>query len=222
MVFYGSQPGKETLDRGATSLGNPFATAFVQALSGELLSIEQFADQLIQLTKAESTGFQQVDVPSKLTSVEGWINRRKDGEKRVALVLVISDYSASGELRSLPGAKYDAIRVASALASAEYETTMVLDGSNERAREQLAAFSREAGSADVALIYTTGHGVEVDGSARLVMHDFKLSAGLAGLAERSISVAEIAKAATARAVNIVLFAACRNRPAGLEAQRQPD
>jgi uncharacterized caspase-like protein len=50
-------------------------------------------------------------------------------EKRIALVLVVSDYSRSGSqsLQSLPGAKNDAKRIAAALTKAGFDTELALD-----------------------------------------------------------------------------------------------
>jgi hypothetical protein len=108
MVFFGSQPGAETLDRGRSGQGNPFATAFIGALRQRGSPITQFSSELRDGTKYESMGFQVVDQPSALEPPDLVLAPEKVTERRLALVLVVSDYDKSDGLQSLAGAEYDA------------------------------------------------------------------------------------------------------------------
>jgi uncharacterized caspase-like protein len=72
-------------------------------------------------------------------------------------VLVNADYRKSG-VASLPGAFFDSQRVSAALTQAGFETTTVLDADGPTARRELVAFAAASADADVALIYTGGHG----------------------------------------------------------------
>jgi hypothetical protein len=65
---------------------------------------------LQELTSKKSGGFQSADVPKDMPSPDWLLIPSSTLEKRIALVLVVSDYSRfdSQSLQSLPGAKNDA------------------------------------------------------------------------------------------------------------------
>ena len=212
LVFFGSQPGMETLDKSASGLGNPFATAFIGALSQPDVPIEAFAEELFEATRYESMGIQVVDRPSRLEPAGlKLFPTRKEG-RRSALVLVISDYGNSRQLPSLNGARYDAGRVVTALINAGYETTLLLDGSTPYLLSALDEFSRESQGADVSLIYVTGHGVEINYDTRLLTTQFDSGTFADDFDRGSIGLSRIARAAKARTANLVFYAGCRNNP----------
>jgi uncharacterized caspase-like protein len=76
----------------------------------------------------------------------------------------------------------------------------------------LSQFAKLSSSADVAVVYTSGHGVEVEKTDRLLLGDFALAEGRNGLADHSVDVPTIASASRARKVNLVFYGACRNDP----------
>ena len=95
IYLYASQSGRSTLDQGEGG-GNPFASAFVELLSREVLNFDTFRTDLIHLTDRKSRGFQRPDIQAP-DSMHGWqLLPKPETERRVALVLVFSDYSASG------------------------------------------------------------------------------------------------------------------------------
>lgn len=212
LIFHGSRSGLETLD-GGTGAGNPFATAFIDALGAGALSVSGFTEHLRAGTRAKSYGFQNVDTNAALSDADRPILR--DGERRRALVLIVSDYSPSGDLASLVGARFDAMRVSAALEEAGFEVTLSLNNSIGFTRGLLSLFAEQSQEADVSLIYTTGHGVEYSGVVRLVMGDYSVESGQSGLEEAaSLPLPEIAAAARARALNLVFYAGCRNNAFG--------
>ncbi len=112
LVFYASSPGYQTRDQGEGG-GNPFASALIEILGRTEMRLADFPQALRNLTTQKSRGFQNADVPETVSPPD-WRLDSPRTEKRVALVLVVSDYSKSGA-ESLPGAKHDAGRVAQAL-----------------------------------------------------------------------------------------------------------
>ncbi len=56
-----------------------------------------------------------------------------------------------------------------------FDVNRVLDGDAEDLREEIAEFVEDAAEADVALIYYSGHGVELGGANYLVPTDTDLA-----------------------------------------------
>ncbi len=209
-IFYASSSGKVTLDQGEGG-GNPFASALIELLGHAELGFGDFANQLKELTSKKSGGRQNPDVPSQLQTVDWKLAPKAAGERRIAIVFVFSDYS-SGGARSLPGAKRDAGRVSEALKNAGFETATVVDPNRSSLKEELAAFARRSLDSDVALIYTTGHGVEVSGNVYLLPGDYPIAQRAAALSEYGLQVAEIAAVPRAKRANLVLYGGCRDNP----------
>jgi hypothetical protein len=209
-IFYASSSGKVTLDQGEGG-GNPFASALIELLGRAELGFEDFANQLKELTSKKSGGRQNPDVPNQLQTVDWKLAPKAAGERRIALVFVFSDYSAGGA-RSLPGAKRDAGRVSEALKKAGFETATVIDPSRSSLNEQLAGFAVRSMESDVALIYTTGHGVEVSSKVYLLPGNYPVDRRAAALSEYGLQVTEIAAVPKAKRTNLVLYAGCRDNP----------
>jgi hypothetical protein len=210
IVYHASQSGQPTLDSDAQG-GNPFATAFIEALSQRDATLSEFTTRLGKLTKRHSGGFQSIAVSPSVLWPDWSVSPSRKTGKRVALVLVISDYSAS-QSPSLPGARFDAGRIAMALERAGFDTTRALDLDEPDFRAALAAFRIKSADAEVALIYTTGHGVEIDGRVHLLAGNYPVEQGAAALARHGYPLSWISRAATARSVNLVFYAGCRNNP----------
>ncbi len=134
------------------------------------------------------------------------------GERRSALVLVVSDYRRSGGAPSLPGAKLDAERIAAALTIVGFSVDVALDLELSAMRTRLAEFARHSAAHDVALIYTTGHGVEVDGAVYLLPGDYPIGERSAALHERALRLETIGAATRAKRVNMVFYGGCRDNP----------
>ncbi len=137
-----------------------------------------------------------------------------DGTLRgVALVIGESDYAA---LPDLENPKNDARGMDDLLDDLGFDVSRVLDGDADELREEIAEFIEDAADADVALVYYSGHGVELGGANYLVPVDADLatpqSAGHSLVAVDSL-LAELARTVP---VTIVLLDACRTNafPAG--------
>src|SRR5262249_12824090 len=149
-----------------------------------------------KITAKKSEGFQVADVPSKVTPIHWLLVPPAPAERRIALVMVVSDYSRTGQ-DSLPGAKLDAERVAAALKKAGFATEIALDLELAAMKQRLASFSTESRRRDTALIYTTGHGVEVAGTVFLLPGDYPMTERTAALATRALPLPEIVGSARA-------------------------
>ncbi len=129
--------------------------------------------------------------------------------KRVALVIANSKYGFAPALKN-PAA--DARLIATALRSAGFDTVDQVADLNKAALEAaLLRFGKRAETADVALIYFAGHGIEAGGENYLIPTDAKLER------DRDLDV-EATRLDTAlrmgdgARMRIVILDACRNNP----------
>ncbi|MGO9171147.1 MAG: caspase family protein [Rhodomicrobium sp.] len=210
LIFHASTSGHRTLDQGDGG-GNPFASALIEILGRTEMRLAEFPAALRTLTVEKSKGRQSPDVP-KAVSPEDWkLVPQLAGEKRVALVLVVSDYRQS-RAQSLLGAEHDAHRVAEALTKAGFATETALDLDLSNMRKKLHDFAVASADFDAAVIYTTGHGLESKGAVYLIPGDYPREEGNSALAARALPLVEIANVARAKRVNLVFYGGCRDDP----------
>ena len=78
--------------------------------------------------------------------------------------------------------------------------------------DDLKEFADSSEASEVALLYTTGHGVRVDGSVYLLPADFPFAQGGAALTEHGVLLTALGSAVRASHVNLVFYGSCRNNP----------
>ena len=131
----------------------------------------------------------------------------------VALVIGETDYE---QLADLGNPERDARAMDDLLGDLGFDVSRVLDGDADELREEIAEFVEDAADADVALVYYSGHGVELGGQNYLVPTDTDLSTPASAgqsLVPVDALLAELAKTVP---VTVVLLDACRTNafPAG--------
>lgn len=208
--FWATRSGGETLDAPDGS-GNPFATQLIALLDEGGAPLPALAAQLCDRTRFATHDFQIPETAPAQFGSSWRVSPRPRREKRVALVLTTADYSASDTAQSLPGASRDGARIADALARAGFSVTRAHDVSRGALPGVLGQFARTSSRADVAFLYSTGHGVEVDGVQYSLFGDHRVADGVAGLS-RAARWSEIASSARARKLNLTVWAGCRNNP----------
>jgi hypothetical protein len=216
LVFHASQSGKQTLDQGEGG-GNPFASALIEVLGRKSVRLAELPAAMSDLTARKSRNAQLADVPERTPNGAWDVVPAQSGEARIALVMVVSDYAASGgagadAAPSLAGARHDAERVARALQAAGFKTQVAIDLGRAQMRETVARFSAESAQAEAALIYTTGHGVEVDGTVYLLPGDYPLAQKNTALSSRALPVHDLGAGLRARRVNLLFYGGCRDNP----------
>jgi hypothetical protein len=211
IFVYASQTGQITLDQGDGG-GNPFASALVELAGRDALTSGEFLNGLVALTVRKSRDFQHPDVTGPGLKDTWQFLPKPATERRVALVLVFSEYSASGELSSLPGAQCDAFRVSANLERAGFVTQTVVDPDVSRLEIVLRNFAKTSSGADIALLYTTGHGADVDNEVYLFPCDFPISEGKPALRKHAIPVSRLGAAMHATHANLLLYGGCRDNP----------
>jgi uncharacterized caspase-like protein len=125
-------------------------------------------------------------------------------------VLIVSDYAGAG-LAPLGGAAHDERRISAMLGANGFSVVQGVAPDRRSLVDALAGFGRIAASHDVAVIYSTGHGIESNGSVYLIPGDYALKDGWspARLRTHAVSVDRIAAACRASMLNLVFFAGCR-------------
>lgn len=130
-------------------------------------------------------------------------------ERRVALVIAEDDYRL---VRPLANPVNDGEVMEVALKTLGFEVVVETNRDLRRMRRALDDFREDAMGADVALVYFSGHGVEISGDNRLLPVDADASS-LDQLEKTSLPLEEVrdAVAATAK-VGLIVLDACRSDP----------
>jgi hypothetical protein len=131
-------------------------------------------------------------------------------ERRIALVIGNSRYAAQAPLRNPAN---DATAIAGALRAAGFQE---VDTANDLSRDALVKalhdFQDKADGSDWALIYFSGHGVEVGGTTYVVPTDARLRNDR-DIQDEAITVNRLMEDVSgARKLKIVIVDACRDNP----------
>ncbi len=131
-------------------------------------------------------------------------------DKRVALVIGVSAYQ---NVAKLPNPSNDASAVAALLKSSGFDVVETKrDVGIAELRRAIGDFSEHAQTADVAVVFYAGHGIEVDGTNYLVPADAKLARDF-DIEDEALSLDRLLKAIEpARRLRLVILDACRDNP----------
>ncbi|MBK1865998.1 caspase family protein [Aestuariivirga sp. YIM B02566] len=134
--------------------------------------------------------------------------------KGVALVIGQSAYE---KLPALPNPERDAREIEDLLARLGFETELATNENGRKLARSIEAFIEDAGGADVALVYYSGHGIEAGGTNYLLPIDAD-EASLAAADSRLISLQAVLEQLRNKArITILLLDACRSNPYPREA-----
>lgn len=132
-----------------------------------------------------------------------------DEPDRVALVIGNSDYRAVAPLRN---PRNDAEDIAASLERLDFHVTRAFDLGARETNLSLRDFSRLASSADMALIYYAGHGIEIDNTNYLIPVDARLERA-SDVPFEATELDKLLQAVQgAETLRLVLLDACRNNP----------
>lgn len=134
------------------------------------------------------------------------------GSDRQALVIGMAKYQQEG--LALENTVNDAKLIAGSLQGIGFDVTLLVDSPLAELQAKLAEFSFKSETADLALIYFAGHGIEVQGENFLVPVDAKVGSNR-DVQAQSVSLKQfLASVDRARKMRIVILDACRNNPFG--------
>ena len=129
-------------------------------------------------------------------------------QERVALVIGNGAYEQQGRLPNPPN---DAADMGAALDRLGFQVTSVIDADVDAMLDALDAFETRAASADVALVFFVGHGIEVAGRNYLIPVDAEL-AREDRVDREAISLDRLLEKTAGARLQLVILDACRNNP----------
>ncbi|MEO0913870.1 MAG: caspase family protein, partial [Pseudomonadota bacterium] len=138
--------------------------------------------------------------------------------ERVALVVGMAEYETVEPLQNTVN---DAVGISQTLTNVGFTVTTLLDVSGDELRREIDDFSFRAETADLALVYFAGHGVEVEGQNFLIPVDARVRSNR-DIQQQAVSLDELLAAVDrARKMRIVILDSCRDDPFGDALDRQP-
>ena len=130
---------------------------------------------------------------------------------RVALVVGMAKYET---VVTLDNTVNDAISISKTLEAIGFDVRTLIDATSENFRKAIDDFAFQSETADLALIYFAGHGVEVQGENFLIPVDANVKSNK-DVQRQSVSLKQLlAAAGNARKMRIVILDSCRDNPFG--------
>jgi formylglycine-generating enzyme required for sulfatase activity len=136
-------------------------------------------------------------------------NAAPGDERRVALVIGIGAYQNAPHLTNPVN---DARAIGDSLRRLKFDVTELYDPDFRELNRGIRAFGIRAASADVAVVYYAGHGVQVDRENYLIPADAKLERERDLLYEAMPLDRLLGEVSQASQIGIVLLDSCRNNP----------
>lgn len=133
----------------------------------------------------------------------------QEGEKRIALVIGISSYQNAPHLANPIN---DARAIGDALRRLKFDVIEIYDPGFVELNRGVRSFGIRAATADVAVVYYAGHGVQVDRENYLIPADAKLERERDLLYEAMPLDRLLGEVSQATHIGIVLLDSCRNNP----------
>jgi Caspase domain len=130
-------------------------------------------------------------------------------QTRIALVVGNSAYA---KVPGLPNPAHDAQDVAAALTRLGFAVNTVTDADFDVMRRSLLEFGRTARTAEMAVFYFAGHGIEINGSNWLLPTDVELKNDVDASTETIGLQSAMQAVAAAKTLGLVILDACRNNP----------
>jgi uncharacterized caspase-like protein len=137
-------------------------------------------------------------------------------EKRVALVIGNVAYR---NVAPLINPRSDANDIAASLTRLNFSVNKLIDGTFDDMRHALLQFGRDAIGADMAVIYYSGHGMEIGGENWLIPVDAELLSDSDAESEAIPLKSAMLQAAHGSSLGLVILDACRNNPFAAKMQR---
>lgn len=130
---------------------------------------------------------------------------------RIALVIGMGHYA---HIAPLSNTLNDARGIADTLKRIGFDVTLTLDTKGADLRQIVDDFAFRSETADLALIYYAGHGVEVQGENFLIPVDAEIRSNL-DVQRESVSLKQLLVAVDhARKMRVIILDSCRNNPLG--------
>ena len=200
----------------ALAAPNPFHTALdreaVDTAQARLAALDSGAPQpVIPAAPAHPTSPTSIPTPAAVvpaalpTGPAVAINQGR----RVALVIGNSAYV---NVPALPNPQKDAAAMAAALRAIGFQVvTLAVDETRDKMLDALRNFADAAETADWAMVYYAGHGMEVGGVNYLIPTDARIAVDR-DIQFEAIPLTQVLSAATAKKIRLIVLDACRDNP----------
>jgi tetratricopeptide (TPR) repeat protein len=183
----------------------------LETARARLAALDSGAPQpVIPAAPSKATSATSISTP-KLTAVTSApATVASSAGRRVALVIGNSAYKS---VPRLTNPQNDAEAIAKSLRNIGFNAvTLTTDASREKMIDSLRVFANEAESADWAMVYYAGHGIEVGGVNYLIPTDAKLEVDR-DIGYEAIPLSQVLSATnTAKKLKLVMLDACRDNP----------
>jgi invasion protein IalB len=144
-----------------------------------------------------------------VTTIGASLIAEAHADRRVALVVGNSAYRNVSELRNPVN---DAMKIGAMLKMMGFEVDVRRDVGITEMRRAVGDFADAARNADIAVVFYSGHGIEVDGSNYLIPIDARLERDF-DVEDETISLDRVLKVIdVAKSLRLVMLDACRNNP----------
>ncbi len=146
-----------------------------------------------------------------LISFLGFTGTAQAAATKIALVIGMGDYQS---VPKLDNTLNDARGVADTLKSTGFEVTLALDMPLAQLLDTIDEFKFRAETAELAMVYFAGHGVEVQGENFLIPVDAVVRSNM-DVQRQSISLDQLQAAVDgARVMRVIILDSCRDNPFG--------
>lgn len=211
VVVYATARNKAAFDSDEHG-GNPFASALIRA-SQPGTPLRMLLRDVRRLTLEATRGKQRPTwtLPAEANAWKLAPDTFELNESRIALVLVVHDYSLAGRA-PLNGAALDERRISAMLASQGFSVTQAVGASRSDISAALRGFAKTSARHDAAAIYCTGHGLLGSEDTYLLPGNYPFSqqARESLLLRRAVPIQKLVESCRASKFNLVFFAGCRN------------
>jgi len=157
----------------------------------------------------QTRGLMPIKTPVGRVTAEETLASPQVSARRVALVVGMSAYTSISPLRNTEA---DARAVGAMLERLGFTVDLAIDVPLAQMKDTITAFSRKSETADIAVVYYAGHGVEAAGENYLIPIDIKVD-DPAKIPDQAVSLRSVlGSVAHARKLRIVILDSCRNNP----------
>ena len=159
--------------------------------------------------QAQTRGLMPIKSPVGRVTAEETLASPEVSARRVALVVGMSAYTSISPLRNTEA---DARAVGAMLERLGFTVDLAIDVPLAQMKDAISAFSRKSETADIAMVYYAGHGVEAAGENYLIPVDIHVD-DPGKIPEQAVSLRSVlGSVARARKLRIVILDSCRNNP----------
>src|ERR1700722_12403668 len=128
---------------------------------------------------------------------------------RVALIFGNGDYQNA---QRLPNPVNDATDVAAAFERLGFSVQLIKDGTFDAMRRSLLNFAQQTSTADIAVVFFAGHGMEIRDENWLIPVDAELRIDVSASHEAVALASIMPIVSRARKLGLVVLDACRDNP----------